>query len=114
MSRDYEVPLILGSSRVIRSRRVHQRTQHPRERALGRSLFSVDHEQRIVTLSPIFKWYESDFVNAMRDASISDQAGITGYLARFASPGLREDLTRAKNYRIVHPQYDWSINGAQP
>lgn len=56
---------------------------------------------RILTLSPIFKWYAADFPTGAR--------GLTGYLAPFL-PRETADALQFGEFKIEYSSYDWSLN----
>ena len=65
-----------------------------------------DRNQKVASLSMIFKWYESDFAGAA--------GSVLAYIARYVDdPELAEELTQP-GYRIEYFDYDWSLNGIQP
>lgn len=62
-----------------------------------------DRENRVVSLSMIFKWFEKDF--AARGGS------VLGYVARYVTDqGLARDL-ESSPYTIEFLEYDWRLNG---
>jgi len=72
----------------------------------------IDHEDRMVVLSEIFKWYESDFINDLRRRKLSTEHGLLGYVASVADPGILDDIERAYDYDVSFETYDWSLNEA--
>ncbi len=68
----------------------------------------VNHERAVrasagsARLSRIFSWYARDFG--------SDQAALIAHLQQYASPELRERLSKVE--RITSYDYDWSLNDA--
>lgn len=70
----------------------------------------VDHEQKRILVSTIFKWYEKDFLNELRRRSLSLDRGVIGYIATVAPENLREDLEAARDFETKFIDYDWSIN----
>lgn len=71
---------------------------------------SVDHNERTVFLSTIFKWYEKDFINDLRAKGRPTGRGLIDYVASFATGTLRSDLARAEGYSIDFREYDWRLN----
>ncbi len=59
----------------------------------------VDHDNKIIYLSKIFKWYKKDF----------------GNVRKFIIKYLKESLNYSsiKNYKIKYNKYDWSSNGVK-
>ena len=74
---------------------------------------SVDHEARKVVLSRIFKWYRSDFENALRLAGKAGEEGLIAYAESIAPAPLAAELADASNYEVVFNEYDWALNSAQ-
>ncbi len=72
----------------------------------------VDHDQKLIYLSSIFKWYENDFVNHVRLDGELGGNGLIAYIARYASDTLADDIARAGDYEIQFRDYDWSVNSA--
>jgi len=72
----------------------------------------VDHEQKIIYLSSIFKWYENDFVNHVRLDGELVGNGLIAYIALYASEALSDDIARSGDYEIQFRDYDWSVNSA--
>jgi len=74
---------------------------------------SVDHENRQILLSRIFKWYRKDFLNDLAMRGRSSDRGLVDYVISVASDPLRAELDAANGYELVFPEYDWSLNEAQ-
>ena len=74
---------------------------------------SIDHDSRTVRLSAIFKWYKSDFVNALRRQALSTENGLMAYLATVAPADMAADVSQAQDYKITFADYDWSVNALQ-
>ena len=72
---------------------------------------SVDHANRIVFLSSIFKWYRKDFINDLRTTGRPSGRGLIDYVATLATGTLQDDLVRADNYKVAFRDYDWGLNG---
>jgi hypothetical protein len=70
----------------------------------------VDHDQEIVYLSRIFKWYEEDFASDVRIRGNLAGNELLSYIAEYASDDLSRDLVRAKAYEVKFRDYDWSLN----
>ena len=64
---------------------------------------NVDPGRRVVSMSPIFKWYEIDFGGA---------AGLRAFLSTYADEPLRDELQVAfdDGYAWEYGAYDWSLN----
>jgi len=70
----------------------------------------VDHDNRTVVLSTIFKWYEDDFVNHLVALGRPAKHGLLDYLQTVASGPLQTDLGKATEYAVEFRDYDWSLN----
>ena len=73
---------------------------------------AVDHDNKVVQLSKIFKWYEDDFVNHVRLDGELVGNGLIAYVSRFASDDLAGSLTQARDYEVQFREYDWGLNSA--
>ncbi len=69
----------------------------------------IDHALRVVRLSSIFDWYESDFTK-WPEAAGGASTSLLGYIERYASPSLAAELQKADGYKIKFNDYDWSLN----
>ncbi len=73
----------------------------------------IDHANRQIMLSDIFKWFEKDFMNDLRHRGYSSERGLIDYIASIAPEPLRIEIERSAEYKIVFHKYDWSINEAE-
>ncbi|MDE3225900.1 MAG: DUF547 domain-containing protein [Nitrospirota bacterium] len=65
-----------------------------------------DRENRVASLSMIFKWFEKDFA--------AQGGSVLGYVARYVTDqGLARDL-ESSPYTIEFLEYDWRLNGPAP
>jgi uncharacterized protein DUF547 len=71
---------------------------------------AVDHDNKVVQLSTIFKWYENDFVNHVRLDSELVGNGLIAYVSLYASDELAAGLTQAGDYEVRFREYDWGLN----
>ena len=71
---------------------------------------TVDHDQKTVYLSTIFKWYEEDFVNDVRLDNQSIGNGLLNYVKKYAAGALLDDVAQASDYKIEYREYDWGLN----
>lgn len=77
--------------------------------------FRIDRESRIVWLSPILKWYGTDFVNVynMGDKRIAGRtpevAAVLEYASHYVAPA-NADFIFTSGYRVEFLDYDWSLN----
>jgi hypothetical protein len=72
----------------------------------------VDHDDQVVHLSKIFKWYKDDFVNDVRLDGKLIENGLLTYVGKYADDELADDVTKASDYNITFRDYDWSLNSA--
>ena len=77
-----------------------------------RANVQVDHDERTVYLSAIFKWYEDDYLNWLRANGRAMDRGLVDYVAAFAEGTLVDDLENATNYAIEFREFDWTINAS--
>jgi hypothetical protein len=73
---------------------------------------SVDHGNRQVVLSTIFKWFRKDFLNDLAKRGLPSERGLIDYVSSEASEMLRAELDAASGYEVVFRDYDWSLNGS--
>jgi hypothetical protein len=73
---------------------------------------SVDHDNRQVVLSTIFKWFRKDFLNDLAKRGLPSERGLVDYVSGEASDTLRAELDAASGYEVVFRDYDWSLNGS--
>jgi hypothetical protein len=72
----------------------------------------VDHDEQVVHLSRIFKWYKSDFVSDVRPGGKPIENGLLSYVSQYAVGDLSNDVARAGDYSIVFRNYDWDLNSS--
>ena len=73
---------------------------------------SVDHGNKQVVLSTIFKWFRKDFLNDLAKRGLPSERGLVDYVSGEASDTLRAELDAASGYEVVFRDYDWSLNGS--
>jgi len=71
---------------------------------------NVNHTDKTIILSTIFKWYRSDFVNDLRRRGLETDRGVLNYIAEIAPHQLRDEIVAATDYEVVYEDYDWSLN----
>ena len=74
---------------------------------------SIDHANKRIVLSTIFKWFRRDFINDLKKRSIPNEHGLADYVASVAPESLRAEIRSAQEYDIVFSDYDWSLNRAE-
>lgn len=70
----------------------------------------IDHDKQQIALSRIFKWYRRDFMNDLRRHGVPAANGIIDYIRFVAGEPLASELSALSSYKIVYPDYDWSLN----
>ncbi len=73
---------------------------------------AIDHKNKRIILSDIFKWYEKDFVNDLRRQGLPSEGGLVEYLISVAPVAMTGDITAARDYSIEFSDYDWSLNNS--
>ena len=73
---------------------------------------AVDHDNKQVLLSTIFKWFRKDFLNDLAKRGLPSERGLIDYVSSEASQSLRAELDNTRGYDIVFMDYDWSLNGS--
>ena len=73
----------------------------------------IDHANKKIFLSEIFKWFEKDFVSDLRRRGLPTEHGVVGYVASVASEDQRNELLSAVDFDVVYRDYDWSINKSE-
>jgi hypothetical protein len=61
----------------------------------------VDLDRRVLRLSPIFDWFEEDFVKAA--------GSVQTFVSRYFPPEKGRYLLES-NYKIQYSDYDWRLN----
>ena len=74
---------------------------------------SIDHANKRIVLSRIFKWFRRDFLNDLKKRGIPDEHGLADYVASVAPESMRAELRSAQEYDIVFSDYDWSLNATE-
>lgn len=72
----------------------------------------VDHNDQVIYLSAIFKWYEDDYLNWLRANGRRVDKGLLDYITPIAEGVLTEDLERASGYAIEFRDFDWTVNAS--
>jgi len=71
---------------------------------------SVDHDQGVVSLNSIFKWYKKDFTNYLLATGRPTRHGLLDYIEGVAEEPLLGDVRRAETYSVEFREYDWRLN----
>ncbi|MBT8077783.1 MAG: DUF547 domain-containing protein [Gammaproteobacteria bacterium] len=72
----------------------------------------IDHDNKRVVMSEIFKMYRKDFINDLRHRGLPARSGLLDYVASIAPDELRDQLLQVTAYKVDFEDYDWSINNA--
>ncbi|MEE9611781.1 MAG: DUF547 domain-containing protein, partial [Desulfatiglandales bacterium] len=75
----------------------------------------VDHQEKTIYMSSIFKWYKNDFLNWYRESFPQQEATLLNYVSLYL-PGGKSDEIRglAASYRVRFIPYDWRLNDRNP
>jgi hypothetical protein len=74
---------------------------------------SIDHANRQITLSTIFKWFRKDFLNDLARRGRPAEHGVVDYVASVAPDTLKAELDSARGYDVIFSDYDWSLNSSE-
>jgi len=74
---------------------------------------SVDHTNRKVILSTIFKWYRKDFLHELAKRGRPAERGLIDYVASVALEPLKSELDALEGYEVAFQDYDWALNEAE-
>jgi peroxiredoxin len=77
---------------------------------------SVDHEKRVLSLSPVLAWYEQDFIEYVKNITSHPAPDLVDFLRIYANSRLSQELVRARkgDDRIELVPYDWRVNAPLP
>ena len=77
--------------------------------------FSIDHDEKIIYLSSIFKWYEKDFTSWYSKKYPEGEASLLSYIELYLKPDKAEELTTVSDsYTVSFIPYDWKLNDQNP
>ena len=71
---------------------------------------SIDHANRQIVLSTIFKWFKKDFLNDLARRGRPAERGLVDYVASVAPDRLKAELDAVQDYEVVFADYDWALN----
>jgi hypothetical protein len=102
--------------RVFTSERLNEQLDREiREFLAAERNFRVDHQEKTIYISSIFKWYENDFLNWYRESSPQQEATLLNYLSLYLPAEKGNEIRRlAASYRVRFIPYDWSLNDRNP
>ncbi len=70
----------------------------------------INHGNKEIALSAIFKWFRTDFMNDLRRRGLPADRGLIDYVASVAPEPLNGELAMAADYTIVFSDYHWTVN----
>lgn len=72
---------------------------------------AIDPERGNIQLSPLFRWYERDFVRFVKDRTSHPAPTVVDFLTLYAEPPLSEEIQRAQSrgFELAYRAYDWSV-----
>jgi len=74
---------------------------------------SIDHPNRKLVLSTIFKWYRKDFLHDLAKRGRPAKRGLIDYVASVAPEPLKSELNDIEGYEVTFQDYDWSLNSPE-
>ena len=73
--------------------------------------FKIDHEEKTIYLSSIFKWYEKDFLDGIQDRFPNRKGTLLDYVTLYLPAEKAYELNKAGDrYKIDFVPYDWGLN----
>ena len=73
--------------------------------------FKIDHDEKVIFLSSIFKWYEKDFTTWYAAKYPGREASLLRYIELYLSPKRTAELKKIGNdYSLRFVPYDWRLN----
>jgi hypothetical protein len=72
--------------------------------------FTINHQEKTVSLSSIFDWYENDFLSWYQNQFPGQKATLLNYVALYVSPEKAGELKWAASYDVRFIPYDWRLN----
>lgn len=70
----------------------------------------IDHANKRIVLSRIFKWFEKDFIRDLQKRGLPTENGVVSYVASVSNEEQRNELQLASDFDVVFSDYDWSVN----
>lgn len=85
------------------------------EQGMRQMIQSVEHvhldsENKILYLSKIFDWFQSDFSDGFKNDKMKKDVSYLDYLTGFLTAEQRQVLEQTPNIEIVFKEYDWTLN----
>ena len=69
---------------------------------------AINHQQKTIALSTIFKWNKDDFIKVVE--AKDGNGTLVDYLLSIGDEGFIRQLESAGDYQIIYTEYDWSVN----
>ena len=77
--------------------------------------FKIYHDENVIYLSSIFKWYEEDFTNWYSAKFPGRKSDLLSYIELYLTPEKIEELKKVGNsYTLRFVPYDWRLNDQKP
>jgi organic radical activating enzyme len=75
----------------------------------------VDHKEKTIYISSIFKWYKNDFLNWYRESFPQQEATLLNYVSLYLPVEKSNEIRGlAASYRVRFIPYDWRLNDRTP
>jgi hypothetical protein len=76
--------------------------------------FKIDHDEKVIYLSSIFKWYEKDFTSWYATKFPGRESSLLSYIDLYLAPEKAEELKAIGiSYSLRFVSYDWRLNDQQ-
>jgi hypothetical protein len=76
--------------------------------------FKIDHDEKVIYLSSIFKWYEKDFTIWYATKFPGRESSLLSYIDLYLAPEKAEELKAIGiSYSLRFVSYDWRLNDQQ-
>jgi len=73
--------------------------------------FKINHDEKVIFLSSIFKWYEKDFTSWYTAKYPGRESSLLSYIELYLTPEKIEELKKNGNgYSLRFAPYDWRLN----
>lgn len=73
--------------------------------------FRIDHDEKVIYLSSIFKWYKKDFTTWYTTKYPGRESSLLSYIELYVEPGKAEELKAiGGTYDLRFIPYDWKLN----
>jgi hypothetical protein len=73
--------------------------------------FKIDHYEKVIYISSIFKWYEKDFTTWYTAKFPERESSLLSYIELYLTPEKIEELKKIGNsYPLRYVPYDWRLN----